>query len=189
MISAKLGHFLDNPLRPIVKRIPLSPNFFTIAGFLITVVAGLIIIILENTVIGGIVILVGGVFDTLDGVVARAGGKTTRFGAFLDSVLDRCSDAVLFLSISWYLLEKGHPAGSYLSLGTLVGSFLISYTRARSEGLGESCHTGIIERPERIIFLIFATITGWLIPVLWIMFVLTYITVLQRIYHVWRSMR
>jgi phosphatidylglycerophosphate synthase len=189
LLSAKFGHFLDSPLKPIAKRIPLSPNFFTILGFLITVLAGFIIVLLKNIVIGGIVILIGGLFDALDGIVARAGGKSTRFGAFLDSVLDRCSDAVLFIALSWYLLEKDIIIGVYLSLGTLVGSFLISYTRARAEGLGESCHTGIMERPERIILLIFATLTGWLIPILWIMLILTHITVAHRVYHVWKQMK
>jgi phosphatidylglycerophosphate synthase len=127
--------------------------------------------------------LIGGIFDIFDGVVARTKGEFTRFGAFLDSILDRYADAFLFLAISWYFIEKGNPTGAYLSLGTLVGAFLISYARARAEGLGTSCHTGIMERPERIILLAFATITGWLLPVLWIMLFLTHITVLQRIYH------
>ncbi len=186
MISAKFGHFLDSPLGPIVKRIPLSPNILTIAGFFITVIAALVIP--QNIRLGGILILIGGMFDMLDGIVARTGRKTTRFGAFLDSVLDRYSDAFLFLAIAWYLAEKGNHTGAFLSLGTLVGAFLISYARARAEGLGESCCTGIMERPERIILLIFATITGWIMPVLWIMLVLTHITVVQRIYHIWRLM-
>jgi phosphatidylglycerophosphate synthase len=187
MLSAKLGHFLDSPLSPIVKRIPLGPDTLTIIGFLITVIAALVIPF--NIKLGGILILIGGMFDMLDGIAARTGGKTTRFGAFLDSVLDRYSDAFLFLSIAWYLAEKGNHTGTFLSLGTLVGAFLISYARARAEGLGESCHTGIMERPERIVLLAFATITGWLLPVLWIMLILTHITVVQRIYYVWKLMR
>ena len=187
MLSARLGHFLDTPLRPVAKRIPFSPNTLTIIGFLITVLAALIIP--YNIRLGGIVILIGGLFDMFDGIVARVGGKTTKFGAFLDSVLDRYSDAFLFLAIAWYLAGKGDHPGAFLSLGTLVGAFLISYTRARAEGLGESCHTGIMERPERIILLIFATVTGWIVPVLWIMLVLTHITVVQRIYYVSRLMR
>src|SRR4030042_1926833 len=129
MLGAKLGHFLDSPLGPIAKRIPLSPNILTIVGFLITVVAALVIP--NNLRLGGVLILIGGIFDMLDGIVARAG----------------------------------------------------------SEGLGESCNTGIMERPERIIFLIFATMTGWLVPVLWIMLILTHITVVQRIYHVWKKLK
>lgn len=184
MLSAKLGHFLDTPLSQIAKRIPFSPNTLTIVGFLITIVAALVIP--KNLRLGGILILLGGIFDALDGVVARTRGKITQFGAFLDSVLDRYSDAFLFLAISWYFIEKSNLTGAYLSLGTLVGAFLISYARAKAEGLGESCHTGIMERPERIILLAFATITGWLMPVLWIMVIFTHITVFQRIYHVWK---
>ena len=186
MLSAKFGHFLDIPFGQIAKRIPLSPNTLTIIGFFITVIAAFMIP--HNIRLGGILILMGGIFDVLDGVVARSRGKTSKFGAFLDSVLDRYSDAFLFLAIAWYFLYKNNLIGIYLSLGTLVGAFLISYTRARAEGLGKSCNTGIMERPERIILISFAAITGWLLPVLWIMLIFTHITVLQRIYHVWRQM-
>ena len=98
MLSAKLGHFLDAPLGSIAKRIPFSPNALTIAGFLITVFAAFAIP--QNIKLGGILILIGGIFDMLDGMVARTKGKTSKFGAFLDSVLDRYSDAFLFLSLS-----------------------------------------------------------------------------------------
>jgi phosphatidylglycerophosphate synthase len=187
MLSARFGHLLDAPLSFIAKRIPFSPNTLTVTGFLVTVIAAFIIP--YNIRLGGIFIMIGGFFDMLDGIVARTSGKTTKFGAFLDSILDRYSDAFLFLSIAWYLAAHGDHTGSFLSLGTLVGAFLISYTRARAEGLGESCHTGIMERPERIILLIFATVTGWLVPVLWVMLILTHITVLQRVYHVWKITR
>lgn len=186
MISARLGHFLDRPLTPVIKKIPLNPNTLTITGFVITAIAAFVIP--HNLKLGGLLILAGGLFDALDGIVARVQNKTTRFGAFLDSVLDRYSDAFLFLSIAWYLAGKGDHNGAFLSLGTLVGAFLISYARARAEGLGESCHTGIMERPERLILIIFATLTGWLVPILWIMLVLTHVTVIQRVYHVWKVM-
>ena len=185
MLSAKLGHFLDEPLGPVLRRIPLSPNSLTIIGFLITVIAALIIP--HNLRLGGILILFGGFFDVLDGVAARTNGRVTNFGAFLDSVLDRYSDAFIFLSISYYLTASGNRVGAFLSLGTLVGAFVISYARARAEGIGESCHTGIMERPERIILLIFATLTGWLVPILWVMLILTHLTAIQRILHVWMA--
>jgi phosphatidylglycerophosphate synthase len=187
MLSAKLGHFLDAPLGLFVKRIPFSPNVLTITGFLITIIAALVLP--HSLRLGGILILFGGAFDMLDGISARVNGKTTKFGAFLDSVLDRYSDAFIFLSISYYLAAKGNHIGAFISLGTLVGAFLISYARARAEGIGESCHTGILERPERIILLVFGTLTGWLMPVLWIMLTLTHVTVIQRIYHVWKLIR
>jgi len=187
MLSAKLGHIFDKPLRRLAQKIPLSPNALTVIGFLIT--GGAAFAISHNLVLGGILMLIGAFFDMLDGIVARATGKVTKFGAFLDSVLDRCSDAFLFLAIAWYLAGNNNHVGAFLSIGTLVGAFLVSYARARSEGLGETCHVGLLERPERIILLIFAAITGWLVPVLWIMLILTHITVVQRIHHVWRVTR
>jgi len=187
MLSARLGHFLDAPLGFIAKRIPFSPNTLTVIGFVITVIAAFVIP--YNIRLGGVFIMIGGGFDMLDGMVARTTGKTTKFGAFLDSVLDRYSDALLFLSIAWYLAAHGDHTGSFLSIGTMLGAFLISYTRARAEGLGESCHTGIMERPERIILLIFATLTGWLVPILWVMLILTHVTVIQRMSYVWKAMK
>lgn len=187
MLSAKLGHLLDAPLKPLIRLIPFSPNTLTLIGFVITAIAALVIP--HDIRIGGMLIALGGLFDMLDGMVARTWGRTSRFGAFLDSVLDRYSDAFLFLSIAWYLAAQGSHTGSFLSLGTLVGAFLISYTRARAEGLGQECHTGILERPERIILLIFATLTGWIVPVLWIMLILTHVTVIQRMYYVWKAMK
>ncbi|MFH1014876.1 MAG: CDP-alcohol phosphatidyltransferase family protein [Nitrospirota bacterium] len=187
MIGAKFGHFLDKPFTPLVKKIPLNPNVLTAAGFLITVAAAFVLP--YNVKLGGLLILAGGLFDMLDGIIARVNNRATRFGAFLDSLLDRYSDAFLFLSVAWYLASKGEHTGAFLSLGTLVGALLISYARARAEGLGESCSTGIMERPERIILLIFATLTGWLVPVLWVMLILTHFTIIQRIYYVWKLMR
>lgn len=187
MIGAKFGHFLDPPLSPILKRIRIHPNIFTITGFIITAIAALVIP--YDIKLGGLLILIGSLFDMLDGIAARVNNIATRFGAFLDSLLDRYSDAFLFLSVAWYLASKGEHTGAFLSLGTLVGAFLISYARARAEGLGEECRTGLMERPERIILLIFALLTGWFTPILWIMFVLTHVTVIQRAYHVWKTMR
>lgn len=185
MIGAKLGHFLDAPLSPVLKRIRIHPNIFTITGFIITVIAAFVIP--YQIKLGGVLILIGGLFDMIDGISARANNKVTKFGAFLDSALDRYSDAFIFLSIAWYLAGKGDHTGAFLSIGTLVGAFLVSYARARAEGLGEECRTGLMERPERIMLLIFALLTGWVAPILWIMFILTHLTVIQRIYHVWKA--
>jgi len=187
MLGDKFGHFLDQPFSSISRRIPVSPNTLTLTGFFITVIAALVLT--HDLRLGGLLILFGGIFDMFDGIVARTTGKTTKFGAFLDSVLDRCSDALLFLAVTWHFAKIGNNTGVFICLVTLVGAFLISYTRARAEGLGESCHSGLMERPERIVLLSFGAITGWLLPVMWVMLVLTYITVSQRIYHVWRVMR
>lgn len=183
MISYKFGHILDRPLFPIAKGIKLNPNLLTVTGFLITAIAA--VVIPMNLRLGGLLILFGAFFDVLDGVVARVNGRTTKFGAFLDSLLDRYSDAFIFLSIAWYFSERGDYTGVSLSIGTMVGALLVSYARARGEGLGIDSQEGLMERPERIILLIFATLTGWLKPVLWIMLILTHLTVVQRSYKVW----
>lgn len=184
MISERLGHFLDRPLEPLARRIRISPNFLTITGFIVSTVAA--ITLPYKPVAGGVLILLGGAFDMLDGIVARTNGRVTDFGGFLDSLLDRYSDAFILLSVAVYMYIEGDKASVLLSLGTLIGAFLISYARARAEGLGMQCKTGIMERPERIILLSAACLTGYFLPVLWVLFVLTHITVLQRILHVRR---
>jgi phosphatidylglycerophosphate synthase len=187
VLSARLGHFLDKPLGPFAKKIAIHPNVLTIAGFVITVMAALVIPV--NLRLGGLLILLGGVCDLGDGILARTNGRVSKFGAFLDSLLDRYSDSFLFLSIAWYLGGVGEHTGAFLSIGTMVGAFLVSYARARGEGLGIRSQVGIMERPERIILLIVATLTGWLTSVLWVMFVLTHVTVVQRAYVVWNAER
>jgi phosphatidylglycerophosphate synthase len=123
----------------------------------------------------------------LDGVVARTQKKMTRFGAFLDSVLDRYSDAFILLAIAYNMAHASNSTAVMLSLGTLLGSFLISYSRARAEGIGEECKYGIMERPERLILLSIGAISGFIIPALWVLVVLTNFTVMQRIYYVWNA--
>ena len=184
MISAKLGHFLDKPLAPLAKRIPVSPNFLTITGFLITAAAA--VVIPFNLIGGGILIIAGGFFDMLDGVVARTNGKNTKFGALLDSTLDRYSDSFIFIAIAWYFFDRNNLAGVMLSIGSLVGALVISYVRARAEGIGIECAVGLMERPERVVILAFGCITGWLFPVIVLLFFLSHITAVQRILHVYK---
>jgi phosphatidylglycerophosphate synthase len=187
LIGARFGHFLDRPLRPLLRRIKINPNLLTVTGFLITAAASCVIAF--NLRAGGALMLFGGLFDMIDGMVARTQGKETAFGAFLDSSLDRYSDAMMFLGLSWYMGSKGDHAAVYLSLGTMIGAFLISYVRAKAEALGIECETGIMERPERVMLLSFGALTGWMLPVLYIMFTLTHLTVFQRFFHVFRQLR
>lgn len=184
MLGERLGHPFDKPLKSIAKKIPLTPNTITVTGFLVTAVAG--VILSGDLLLGGVMVLAGGFFDILDGVVARANGTSSRFGAFLDSVLDRYSDAFILLGIGWNLFHRSNLTGVVLCLGTLVGAFLISYSRARAEGIGEDCRNGLLERPERVILISFGAITGFIVPVLWVLVIFTHFTVLQRVYHVWR---
>ena len=187
MLSGSLGHFLDKPLSSFARRVNLHPNVFTIAGFLITAVAA--VTIPMDLILAGILIIVSGVFDMLDGIIARVNNRTTKFGAFLDSVLDRYSDAFLFLGFAWYFHKSASMTGVFLSLGAMVGALMISYTRARAEGLGKECHVGLMERPERVILMAFGALTGWVLQVMWLMLVLTHVTVIQRFFYVWKGLK
>ena len=185
MISSRLGHFLDKPLTPFVRRIPLTPNQVTLIGFAVTAVAG--VVIPFHPRLGGFLIITGGLFDMLDGILARNTGQSSTFGAFLDSVLDRYSDGFLFIGTAAYCLRAEVGYSALVSLGCLVGAFATSYTRARAEGLGLEGHVGLIERGERIVLLVFGLLSGWLVPVLWALLVLTNVTALQRIYYVYKQ--
>lgn len=189
MISARLGHRFDKPLTPLAQKITLTgitPNSLTFIGFAVSLVAASSFI-LRMPGLAGILILLSGGFDLLDGVVARTTGKMTAFGAFLDSVLDRYSDAALFLGIGIYLSDN--PLNILIAGLTLIGTFLISYVRARAEGLGLKCNIGLMERPERIILIGIGGIFDILVPVLCILLILTHFTVIQRIHHVWSKTR
>lgn len=187
MLSARLGHILDKPLASLAGKIDIDPNIVTLAGFGVTVVAA--VSLTFNLFIGGILLLIGGILDLLDGVIARVNNRATKFGAFLDSVLDRYSDAFLLLGVSLYYLRNNSITGLILSLLTMIGALIISYAKARAEGLGEKCDAGIMERPERIILLAFGALTGWLFPVMWVMAILTHVTVIQRVFHVSKVMK
>jgi len=187
MLSEKLGHVFDKPLKKIAVHVPFSPNFISFTGFAVTLFASYVLI--SDLRLGGVLILAGGVFDILDGVVARTNQKESRFGAFWDSLLDRYSDAAILIAISWTFLASGNIPLFFVSIGILVGSFLVSYARARAEGLGLVCKQGLMERTERIVMLAAGAISGFLVPVLWVMLVLTHFTVFQRIYVVWKAGR
>jgi len=107
----------------------------------------------------------------------------SSYGAYLDSVLDRYADAGIMLAVFWNMFSRGNTAGMLLALASLSGSFLVSYARARAEGLGVSCSHGLMERPERIILVAVGAVSGHMIPVLWVMTILTHFTVIQRILH------
>lgn len=185
MLSAKLGHILDKPLEPIAKKINIHPNVLTITGLVITIIASAVIPF--HLAIGGLLIILGGFFDMLDGVVARTNRMNTRFGAFLDSTIDRYCDSIIFISIAWYFFNEGNLYGVLLTTGAMVGALLISYVRARAEGLGIECKVGLMERPERIVLLSFGCISGLILYVMALIFILNHMTVFQRIIHVYKS--
>jgi CDP-diacylglycerol--glycerol-3-phosphate 3-phosphatidyltransferase len=191
MIGNKIGHRLDPYLHSILKLFSGehgNPNFFTFMGFVATLAASFLII-KEFWLLAGLAIILSGLFDLFDGVVARKLGKVTALGSFLDSVLDRYSDLLFLLALLIYYLRKGDPNLVILTSIVSIGTILIPYIRAKAESLHVPCSIGLMERAERIILLSLGTLFQWMVPVLWILAILTHFTVLQRIYYVWKKLR
>ena len=176
---------------PIAKAIPLSPNALTLIGLAISIVSA-VAFARGELIMGGVLILVSGVFDILDGAVARARGCMTSFGGFLDSVCDRYADSVVFIGIMYGVLDGGILASALLGMPlwlwcamALVGSLLVSYTRARAEGEGvEHMNIGIAERPERMVLLAVGAFSGSISWAVVAIVILTHITIIQRILYV-----
>jgi len=191
MIGNKIGHRLDPYLHPVLKLFSGehgNPNFFTFMGFVVTLVASFLVI-KGFWFFAGLAIILSGLFDLFDGVVARKLGKVTALGSFLDSVLDRYSDLLFLLALLIYYLRKGDPDLVILTSMVSIGTVLIPYIRAKAESLHVPCNIGLMERAERIILLSIGTLFQWMVPVLWILVILTHFTVLQRIYYVWKKLR
>ena len=190
MISNKIGHRLDPYIYRAFHKIfgaRGNPNFFTFMGFLATLAASLLII-KDLWIAAGLMIILSGLFDLFDGALARNLGKVTPFGGFLDSVLDRYSDLFLLLALLIYYLQRGDTAFVILASFVSIGTALISYTRARAEAARISCNIGLLERAERIILLSAGVLFGWIVPVFWVLAILTHFTVLQRIHYVWKQL-
>lgn len=169
----------------VLGRSGISPNLLTIIGVVLTL-SVTVTLALGYLAWGGLLVLLTSLFDMLDGALARATQRNSTFGAFLDSTMDRYAEALIFLGL---LIYYQRIPGSYYELVfvylAIVGSLMVSYTRARAEALGLDCKVGILARPERVILLSFGLIVGWLHVVLAILALFTNVTALQRIYHVW----
>jgi CDP-diacylglycerol--glycerol-3-phosphate 3-phosphatidyltransferase len=190
MIKAKLGDRLDawlQALLPFLFRHPLSPNLLTVLGTLVSLGAA------AGFAFGqfrwaGVLILAGGFFDLVDGVIARHQGTASTFGAFLDSTLDRLVDMGILLGIVMHYAGRGEPGLVLLAGYALVATVLVSYTKARAELFVPVLEGGLLERGERIGLLAAGAILGFMVPALWIVAVGATITVVQRFALAYREM-
>ena len=184
-IRKTISSWITRPLTPVMSRAGISPNVLTWTGLLITVFAA-IAIALNYLVAGGVLLLIAGLFDMFDGAVARYANKITRFGALLDSTMDRLSEGIVLFGLLFLNLTI-HPdtLEIYLIFGVLVTSFLISYIRARSEGLNIECKVGLFTRAERVIILALALIVNQVFIALIVLLVFTFITVVHRLIFVY----
>jgi CDP-diacylglycerol--glycerol-3-phosphate 3-phosphatidyltransferase len=179
-----------DPMGRALVRLGVTPDAITIVGTLGVIAGGVIFAARGHLVAGTVVITLSCLLDVLDGAMARARGYGTRYGALLDSTMDRVADGALFGSLAWWLFTSGQRVLAGVCLVCLIGGQIVSYVKARAESLGFTCDVGIAERMERLILVgVGALLTGFglswgLGVVLWLLAVLTVITAVQRLLHV-----
>jgi CDP-diacylglycerol--glycerol-3-phosphate 3-phosphatidyltransferase len=193
MLDSKIRGAWDVAMRPVGRALGatrISPNAITILGLFIHAWVAVLIVQGEFTQ-AGFVLIGAAFFDTFDGAVAKARGMVSKFGAFLDSTVDRVADALILAAIAWRFTEAAGPEERRLrwvaiaAIVGLVAGFLVSYVRARAEALGFECKVGIAERAERVIILIVGLVFTTVLPIaVGLLAVLATITVLQRMWHV-----
>ncbi len=175
------------PLGQALRKTGLSPDHLTIAGLVIAV--GSAILVARGQLIWGLVLVIlAALPDLLDGALAKATNSSSQRGAYFDSVMDRVTDAFLFGGLAWYLGDKKGPHWAVLPYAVMAVSSVISYQRAKAESLGLNAKGGLMERAERIILLCIGLLFSVvLVPILWLMLVLTTITAIQRFVKVWKQ--
>ena len=182
-----VADYVERPVARLLARLGLTPNLVTLIGLAIAG-AGAYTIAVGQWWVGGLIVLFAGVFDLFDGALARATGKASDFGALLDSTIDRVSEAVVLLGLLAFYLSANDDLGSILVYVALVGSIMVSYMRARSEGLGIDCKVGVMTRPERVAAVGIGLIVGHWLPVVVLVVLgaigaLTTITAIHRLIH------
>jgi CDP-diacylglycerol--glycerol-3-phosphate 3-phosphatidyltransferase len=170
----------------------LTPNAISMTGLVLNVAAA-VLVIEKLFFLAGLAFIIGSVMDTLDGRYSRMSGKGTLFGAFLDSTLDRIEEGIVLTAVAWYFAEQGDEIAAAACVAAVLGSLMVSYTRARAEALGVECKVGLATRPVRVVILsiglVFAKGAGvfdveLLAPAIYALAALTAFTVVQRVWHV-----
>jgi len=185
------GSFTPPQVRLLLKT-PLTPNAVTWIGFFVTAGAAALIVT-GHLLAAGIVVVIAGLFDMLDGALARVTGRVTRFGAVLDSTLDRLCEAMLLLALAYIFARDNEIIWSLICGIAMLGSLMVSYIRARIEGLGVECKAGIFTRPERVIIMALGLLLSGLNYALFIaialLAVLSFFTVIERLIYAWRQLK
>jgi len=198
-VHKTLAYYFTQPLVRLLAKTPITPNTLTWLGLLVAVGAA-VLISMGHPFAAGFVVLIGGLFDMLDGALARVTNRTTRFGAVLDSTLDRLTEAVVLIGIlAFYAkgqsvvgIAREQPVIGILVVGVAwLGSLLVSYIRARAEALGIECQVGLFTRAERVVILalglLLSQFDSALLIALAIIAVLSFVTAGQRLLYVWQQ--
>ena len=184
-----IGWFCGRIINRIVGALALSrihPNVLTFLGLVINTWAAFLFAA-GNFRWAGAVVILAGLFDMVDGRVARETNRVTRFGGFFDSVLDRYSDLALFMGLLVYYASINRFFYIVLTAIVMTGSVMVSYTRARAECTIPKCKVGFLERPERVVLIIIGALFDRMAPVLWVIAVLSNLTVIHRMIYTWQE--
>ena len=187
--SRAIGLFFGAIIDRIVRWLALSrihPNVLTFIGLVINIGAAWLFAI-GFFRWAGVVVICAALFDMVDGRVARATSQVTRFGGFFDSVIDRYSDLGLYMGLLVYYASINRFFYIVLTAIVMTGSVMVSYSRARAENTIPKCKVGFLERPERIVLIILGALTGRMAAVLWVIAVLSNLTVIHRMIHTWQE--
>jgi CDP-diacylglycerol--glycerol-3-phosphate 3-phosphatidyltransferase len=193
-IRRNLAYRITSPLVRILSKSGIAPNTLTLTNLALNIVAAYVIAT-GHFLLGGLLVLVSGLFDLLDGALARFTKQTTKFGAVLDSTVDRISEAATLCGLLiWYVPQEGTTLEIILVLAVLIGSFLVSYIRARAEGVGWQCQVGLFTRAERVIVLAVGLLINRILVhgvfvALCVLAVFVFITVVQRLIYIWKQAR
>jgi CDP-diacylglycerol--glycerol-3-phosphate 3-phosphatidyltransferase len=184
---ARARRLAEGAVRPLAH-LGLTPNMVTVVGFVLNIMTA-VVLATGHLSIGGAMLFFAGTFDMLDGALARVTGEQSDFGAFLDSLLDRYSEAAILLALIFQFVIRHDTLAVLLVYLVAVGSILISYARARAESIGVECKVGIAPRPERVIILGLGLLfkENTTIAALLVLAFLTHATAMQRLFHVWQE--
>jgi len=195
-VTSAIGQFFGRIIQAIVSALALSrvhPNVLTFIGLLINVWAAFLFGVAGSTDHvakfrwAGVVVIGAGLFDMVDGRVARETNRVTRFGGFFDSVLDRYSDLGLLVGLLVYYASINRFFYVVLTAIVMTGTVMVSYTRARAENSIPKCKVGFLERPERVVLIIIGALFDRMAPVLWVIAILSNITVIHRMIYTWQE--
>ncbi len=190
MISERMGTWARQRLLVVgafLGKFGVTPNMLTIAGFILNCIVAAIIASGRGQ-LGGVLLLFASGFDMLDGAVARSTGKTSKFGGFFDSTVDRYSEIIVYVGLLWYILGTDDwKWGAMLVLLSATGAVMVSYARARAEAAGWKASVGILARPERVVVLSLGLIIERPMWALIILAIATNLTAVMRMAHVWRE--
>lgn len=176
------------PLARLLQRMNVSPNTITLFAFAFSVLGG-VLLALGHWKASAAVIAFAGLLDGVDGLLARLTQQTSRFGAFLDSVLDRWSDSAFYIGLLIWYSQQGAHVQEILVIVSLASSLLVSYTRARAEGIGAQCRRGLFTRLERFIALVAGLVLNQMTIALYVVAILSTFTAVQRVYYTWKYVR